>query len=322
MKRIFAILLAALMLLGVFTACTKEEFVPGEVKIASMKGPTTMGMVKLMADSEEGLTEGDYSVAIYGTADEIVPLIVNGEVDVANVPCNLASVLYNKTNGGISVINVNTLGVLYVVQTGDSVKSVADLKGKTIYSTGKGTTPEYVLNNILSKNGIDPAKDVTVEFKSEATEVAAMLETATDAVAVLPQPYVTVAMTKNPNLSIALDLTKEWEAVEGVSLVTGVTIVRNEFLQENEDLIEKLLEEYKKSVEFVNQNTEEAAALVGKYDIVAEGVAKKALPYCNIVSLTGDEMQKAVEAYLNVLFASNPKSVGGTLPNESFYYKK
>lgn len=322
MKRIFAVLLSVLMLLGVFSACGKEEFVPGEVKIASMKGPTTMGMVKLMADSEEGATEGDYTVNIYGTADEIVPLVVNGEVDIANVPCNLASVLYNKTNGGVSVIGVNTLGVLYIVQTGDSVKSVADLKGKTIYSTGKGTTPEYVLNNILSKNGIDPEKDVTIEFKSEATEVAAMLENATDAVAVLPQPYVTVAMTKNANISIALDLTKEWEAVEGTSLVTGVTIVRNEFLAQNEALVEKFLEEYKASVEFVNTNVDEAAKLVGSYDIVAEGVAKKALPYCNIVCLTGGDMKSAVETYLSVLHAFNPQSVGGKLPDESFYFVK
>ncbi|MBR5121606.1 MAG: ABC transporter substrate-binding protein [Oscillospiraceae bacterium] len=322
MKRIFAVLLSVLMLLGVFSACGKEEFIAGEVRIASMKGPTTMGMVKLMADSEEGATDGDYTVNVYGTADEIVPLVVNGEVDIANVPCNLASVLYNKTNGGVSVIGVNTLGVLYIVQTGDSVKSVADLKGKTIYSTGKGTTPEYVLNNILSKNGIDPEKDVTIEFKSEATEVAAMLENATDAVAVLPQPYVTVAMTKNANISIALDLTKEWEAVEGTSLVTGVTIVRNEFLAQNEALVEKFLEEYKASVEFVNTNNDEAAKLVGSYDIVAEGVAKKALPYCNIVCLTGGDMKSAVETYLSVLYAFNPQSVGGKLPDESFYFVK
>ena len=322
MKRIFAVLLSVLMLLGVFSACGKEEFIAGEVRIASMKGPTTMGMVKLMADSEEGATDGDYTVNVYGTADEIVPLVVNGEVDIANVPCNLASVLYNNTNGGVSVIGVNTLGVLYIVQTGDSVKSVADLKGKTIYSTGKGTTPEYVLNNILSKNGIDPEKDVTIEFKSEATEVAAMLENATDAVAVLPQPYVTVAMTKNANISIALDLTKEWEAVEGTSLVTGVTIVRNEFLAQNEALVEKFLEEYKASVEFVNTNNDEAAKLVGSYDIVAEGVAKKALPYCNIVCLTGGDMKSAVETYLSVLYAFNPQSVGGKLPDESFYFVK
>lgn len=181
------------------------------INIASMKGPTTMGMVKLMDNSESGASEGSYNVTIYGTADEIVPLIVSGEADIANVPCNLASVLYKKTEGKIAVININTLGVLYVVETGETISSVEDLKGKTIYSTGKGTTPEYVLNHILKQNGIDPEKDVTVEFKSEATEVAAMLEGAENAVAVLPQPYVTVAMTKNDKIRIALDLTEEWE---------------------------------------------------------------------------------------------------------------
>lgn len=290
--------------------------------IASMKGPTTMGMVKLMDNSDNGTSEGSYNVTIYGTADEIVPLIVSGEADIANVPCNLASVLYKKTEGQISIINVNTLGVLYVVETGETISSVEDLKGKTIYSTGKGTTPEYVLNHILKQNGIDPEKDVTVEFKSEATEVAAMLENAENAVAVLPQPYVTVAMSKNDKIRIALDLTEEWEKTEGSPLVTGVTIVQNSFLNSNPETVEKFLEEYAASVEYVNTDNDGAAALVGKYDIVAEGVAKKALPYCNIVSVTGEDMKASVEKYLTVLFNSDPKSVGGQLPDEAFYYIK
>lgn len=293
---------------------------PVTVNIASLKGPTTMGMVKLMSDSEAGLTENTYSATIYGAADEIVPLVVQGKVDIANVPANLAAVLYKKTEGGISVLDINTLGVLYVVETGETITSVADLKGKTIYSTGKGTTPEYVLNYILKSNGIDPATDVTIEFKSEATEVAAMLEGATDAVAVLPQPYVTVAMTKNASIRIALDLSAEWEALDGTKQVTGVTIVRNEFLEANPEVIEKFLEDYKASVEYVNANVDEAAALVGGYDIVAEAVAKKALPYCNIVCLTGEEMKSNLSNYLTVLYNSDPTAVGGELPADSFYY--
>lgn len=293
---------------------------PVTVNIASMKGPTTMGMVKLMSDSEAGLTENNYVTTIYGAADEIVPLVVQGKVDIANVPANLAAVLYKKTEGAISVLDINTLGVLYVVETGETITSVADLKGKTIYSTGKGTTPEYVLNYILKSNGIDPATDVTIEFKSEATEVAAMLEGATDAVAVLPQPYVTVAMTKNASIRIALDLSAEWESLDGTKQVTGVTIVRNEFLEANPEVIEKFLEDYKASVEYVNANVDEAAALVGGYDIVAEGVAKKALPYCNIVCLTGEEMKSNLSNYLTVLYNSDPAAVGGALPADSFYY--
>lgn len=293
---------------------------PVTVNIASMKGPTTMGMVKLMSDSEAGLTANNYLTTIYGAADEIVPLVVQGKVDIANVPANLAAVLYKKTEGAISVLDINTLGVLYVVETGETITNVSDLKGKTIYSTGKGTTPEYVLNYILKSNGIDPATDVTIEFKSEATEVAAMLEGATDAVAVLPQPYVTVAMTKNASIKIALDLSEEWEALDGTKQVTGVTIVRNEFLEANPEVIEKFLEDYKASVEYVNANVDEAAALVGGYDIVAEGVAKKALPYCNIVCLTGEEMKSNLSNYLTVLYNSDPAAVGGALPADSFYY--
>lgn len=349
MRKILAVILSVLMLTLTFAACADKEnndapvvsgdnnpadsvpetdgedkpeegFVPVEMRIASMKGPTTMGMVKLMDDSDNNLTEGDYNVTIYGTANEIVPLIVSGDIDVANVPCNLASILYKKTEGGISVVSINTLGVLYVVETGDTVKSLEDLRGKTIYSTGKGTTPEYVLNHLLKSAGIDPEKDVTIEYKSEATEVAAMLENAENAIAVLPQPYVTVAMTKNDKIRIALDITEEWEKIDGTSLVTGVTVVRNEFLEENKEAVEKFLEEYKNSVDFVTAENDAAAALIGKYDIVAEGVAKKALPYCNIVCVTGADMKTNIENYLNVLFESDPTSVGGQLPDESFYF--
>lgn len=335
MKKLLALILTLVLALTLFVACkdnanndTPNVDMNGEgdlaqpitINIGSMKGPTTMGMVKLMDNSDKGLTTNIYNVGIYGTADELVPKIVNGDIDIANVPANLASVLYKKTEGKISILNINTLGVLYVVETGETISSVADLKGKTIYSTGKGTTPEYTLNYILKNNGIDPEKDVTIEFKSEAAEVAAMLENAENAVAVLPQPYVTVAMTKNANIRIALNLVEEYKAIDGTDMVTGVTIIRNEFLEANKEAVDIFMAEYKASVEYVNTNVDEAAALVGGYDIVAEGVAKKALPYCNIVYITGEEMKANVETYLNVLFNSDATSVGGALPGEDFYY--
>lgn len=340
MKKLLALLLSLILVMSLFAACgdtsntnddeniggTLEEAdkadtaEPVTINIASMKGPTTMGMVKLMDDSDNGLTANKYATTIYGTADEIVPKIVNGEIDIANVPANLASILFKKTEGKISVIDINTLGVLYIVETGDTIKSVADLKGKTIYSTGKGTTPEYTLNYILKSNGIDPATDVAIEFKSEATEVAAMLEGAENAVAVLPQPYVTVAMTKNANIRIALNLVEEYAAIDGSQMVTGVTIARNEFIENNPEALKLFMADYKASVEYVNANTDEAAALVGKYDIVAEGVAKKALPMCNIVYITGEEMKTNIETYLTVLLNSDPTAVGGALPDDSFYY--
>ncbi len=305
------------------TSEASEQTETGEktvFNIASLKGPTTMGMVKLMKDSEAGMTANEYNVTIHGTADEIVTGIVGGTVDTANVPANLSSVLYKKTGGAVSVAAVNTLGVLYVVETGDSIGSIADLKGKTIYSTGKGTTPEYVLNYVLTQNGIDPAKDVTVEYKSEATEVAAMLADAEDAVAVLPQPFVTVAMTKNDKIRICLDMTEEWNKVAEDKLITGVVVGRNDFIEANKEAFNAFLDEYQASTEYVNANVDEAAAWIGEYDIVAEGVAKKALPYCNITFLRGGDMRSAVEGYLNVLFGQDPASVGGALPDEGFYY--
>lgn len=335
-KKLLALVLALALALTLFAACGKDpaddrndtdtpDETPAEseadtIRIASLKGPTTMGMVKLMSDSDAGSTAVKYDVTIYGTADEIVGLLVNGDIDAANIPCNLASVLYKKTEKGIKVADINTLGVLYIVESGEAVSSVADLKGKTIYSTGKGTTPEYVLNYLLTSNGIDPGKDVTIEYKSEATEVAAMLAESKDAIAVLPQPYVTVAMNQNEALRIALDLTAEWEKIDGTQLVTGVTVFRSEFLEKNPTTAAQFMQDYAASVEYVNANNDEAAALVGSYDIVAEGVAKKALSYCNIVLQTGAEMKKNISAYLTVLHGSDPKSVGGELPDDSFYF--
>ena len=263
---------------------------------------------------------------MYGTADEITAGIANGTIDIANVPCNLASVLYNKTGGAISVAAINTLGVLYVVETGDTIQSVEDLRGKTIYSTGKGTTPEYSLNYILRENGIDPETDVTIEYLSESTEVAAKLAEAEDAIAVLPQPFVTTAMMQNENLRIALSLTDEWDKLQGEggsTLVTGVTIVRNEVLEENPQAFAEFLKEYEASIEYTETNPEEAAALIAGYEIVPkEPVALQALPYCNIRFIKGSEMQEKVSGYLEVLYDAAPESVGGTLPDDAFYYSE
>lgn len=296
-----------------------------DIKIGSLKGPTTMGMVKLMNDSEEGTTDNNYVVSMTGTADEIVASIVKGELDVAAVPCNLASVLYNKTDGKISVAGINTLGVLYIVENGNEINSIKDLKGKTIYSTGKGTTPEYVLNYILAENGMDVEKDVAIEYKSEATEVAAALAEDSTAIAMLPQPFVTTAQMKNDKLRIALNMTEEWNKVqgkEGSALVTGVVIARNEFIEKNKEAFEKFLNDYKASTEYVNTNVDDAAALIEKYDIVPAPVAKKAVPLCNITFIQGKEMKTKVNGYLNVLFEQNPEAVGGAIPKETFYYGK
>lgn len=295
---------------------------PEVVRIAALKGPTAIGMVKIMEDAENNTAVHQYDFHIAGAADEITAGLIQGEFDVAAVPCNLASVLYNKTEGKIKLAGINTLGVLYIVETGETIGKVEDLRGKTIYSTGFGTTPQYTLEYLLKANGIDPTKDVTIEYKTEATEVAAILNEATDAVAMLPQPFVTSVMMNNDKIRIALDVAEEWSNIsnDGSSVVTGVVVVRNEFLESNRDAFDSFMKEYEKSTNFVNENIEEASSLVEKYEIFKAAVAKQAIPYCNITMLRDEEMKEKVRGYLNALYQQNPQSVGGKLPEDDFYY--
>ena len=295
------------------------------IRIAGLKGPTTMGLVNLIAQAEAGQTAQDYAFTMYGAADEIVPLLVKGEMDAAAIPANLAATLYQKTGGALEVACINTLGVLYVVELGNNIQSVEDLKGATIVTTGKGTTPEYVLRYVLSQNGIDPDKDVTIEYLSEATEVAARLTTPTTdsgtIVAMLPQPFVTsvVAQSKG-GVRVALDMNEEWQKVAGSRLVTGVTVVRKEFAEANPDVMAQLMTDYAASVESVTADLSGTAALCEQYGVVAKAaLAEKALPSCNIVFETGDEMKTDLTAYLQVLYDADPASVGGALPGEDFY---
>ncbi len=294
-----------------------------EFRIAGLKGPTTMGMVKLMKDGEEGKTAHKYQVEMFGTPDEIVPLLKKGELDMAAVPANLAANLYQKLEGQVQAAAINTLGVLYVVSTGQDIHSIQDLAGRTVYSTGKGTTPEYVMNYLLEKNGLDPSKDLTLEYKSEATEVLATLKNAEKgAVAVLPQPYVTAAQMQVEGLEPVLDLTEEWNKVSPDSaLVTGVLLVRKEVAEQKKEAFESFLSEYKNSIEWVNANVPEAAQLVAEYGIVAKApIAEKALPACNITCIAGGEMKEKLSGYLAALFEQEPKAVGGKLPADDFYY--
>lgn len=299
---------------------TTEEKIT--INIAALKGPTAIGMVKVMEDAAAGTAANDYNFTIAGAADELTAGLVKGDIDIAAIPCILAAVLYNNTQGKISVAGINTLGVLYIVETGNSIQTVEDLRGKTIYSTGLGTTPQYTLNYLLKAYGIDPEKDVTVEYKSEATEVAAVLNEAENAIAMLPQPYVTTVMMNNDKLRIALDVAKEWEAVstDNSSVVTGVVVVNNDFLNNNKAAFDTFMAEYIESVNYVNSNIDDAAALVEKFDIFKAAPIKKALPYCNIVLIQGEEMKEKVGGYLSALFVQNPKAVGGKLPEDNFYY--
>lgn len=316
MKRIVAMITAAVMLfsLAAFAACSKKQD-DTEIRIAALKGPTGMGMVKL-ADKQN---YPNYTVSIEASPDALNPRIISGEVDVAAVPVNLASVLYNKLDGDISVLAVSTLGVLYVVEAGSKVNSVADLAGKTVYATGQGATPEYILNYLLDKNGV--AGSVEVNYVGEHAALATMLADGSAEIGMLPEPNVTSTLAGNDNLRIALNLTEEWNKVCSTELVQGVVIARKSFVNEHPEAIEQFLREYEKSSAFVNENIDEAAKLIVDVGILGNvEIAKKAIPNCNISFSKGEAMHKAVEGMLAVLFEANPKSIGGKLPDKDFYY--
>ena len=298
-------------------APAESEATEATLHIAGLKGPTTMGLVNLMADE----VASSYDFTMYGAADEIVPLLVKGDLDAAAVPANLAATLYNKTNGAVEVACINTLGVLYILENGETVNSVADLKGQTIVTTGKGTTPEYVLRYVLSENGVDPDSDVTIEYCSEATEALSKVQAGEATIAMLPQPFVTSALSQVEGLRVALDMNEEWQKVAGSKLVTGVLVVRKDAVENDPEAFASFMEGYAASVEAANSDLEGTAALCEQYGVVAKAaLAQKALPQCNIVFETGDEMKADLETYFNVLYAADPTSVGGTLPADDFYY--
>lgn len=321
--KLLSLLAIGMMLMAGCGAVADEQASakPVAVNVIALKGPTAMGMVDFMDKAETGaVTDNEYHFEIAAAADEVTPKLVQGQVDIAAVPANLASVLYNNTDGKVEVLAVNTLGVIYIVESGDTVSDISDLKGKTVYASGKGATPEYALNFILAQNGIDPEKDLTIEWKSEHAECLSALMAQENAIAMLPQPFVTTAQTKSDKIRVALDLTEEWDKL-GVdsSLLTGVLVARKEFVESNPAAVEAFMEHYEASVTFVNENVEDAAALIEKYDIVPAAVAVKAVPDCNIVFITGDEMKQKLSGYLAVLLEQNPKAVGGKLPGDDFY---
>lgn len=292
------------------------------VNLAALKGPTALGMLSLLQQNDAGEAANHYQLTLAGAADEIVGKLINGELDIAAVPTNVAATLYNKTQGKVQLAALNTLGVLYILEKGDSVQSVADLAGKTLLATGQGSTPEYALNLILEKNGLSDS--VTVEYKSEHSEIPPLLLSGEADLALLPQPFVTSVLSQSDDIRVALDITEEWDkAVEGQSQLTmGCIVVRKDFAQEQPEALDAFLDEYKASVEAVNSDPAAAAQLAEQYDILKAAVAEKAIPACNIVYIDGDEMEQIASGFLTVLYDANPKSVGGSLPDEAFYYKR
>ena len=304
-------------------AATTASANPVNVRVGSLKGPTSIGLVSFMdkaAQDGSDLTN-TYEFTISAAADEILPKVISADLDIALVPANVASVLYNKTEGGVIALDVNTLGVLNVV-TGDATVTVFDdLAGRTVYLTGKGTTPEYVMGYLLEKAGF--ADTVTLEFKSEAAEVVSALATDAAAIGILPEPYKTAALVKNEALASPVSLTDVWDeyATDGSRLVTGVTVVRSEFLEENPEAVEEFLAQQAQSVEDVTTDPATWAQSVVDHGIIeAAPVAQKAIPGCNLVCLTGAELKSALSGYLGVLADYDASSVGGKLPEDDFYH--
>ena len=317
MKKSLSLLGAAILLTIVLAGCGKPKIIE-TVRVGSLKGPTTMGLVNLMKDSENGKSEGKYEFTMKTQPDEIMAGVVSGDIDIALVPANMAAVLYNKTEGAVTLVDINTLGVLYCVTGDETVKSVKDFAGKTVVTTGQGASPEYVLRYLLEKNGVT---DCDIEFKSEATEIAALLQEDASKIAILPQPFATVAAAKNEAVSVAFDLTDEWDMVsDGSKLLTGVTVVRNDFLKDHASEVETFIKEHEASTEKTSSDIEGTAALIEEYQIIEKKeIAAKALPSCNIVCIFGEEARTALSGYLQVLFDQDPKAVGGKLPGDDFY---
>ncbi len=329
MRRIAVTALAAICALAVgCTSPVAHQSVPGgalaPIEVAALKGPTGMGAVELVRDGGHGRPLGDglsttITVSLHGTVDEIAPGLVKGSLDAAFVPANFAAVLYNRTDGAVQVAAVTTLGALYVVERGDGVRGIADLAGRTVVTTGKGTTPQYVSEYLLSQAGI--ADKVTLDYRSEASEAAAALVSGQADVAILPEPYVSTVLAKDSSSRVALDLTSAWnEAANGSQLVAGVLLVQRAF-DSSDGRLGLLLEAYAESAAFVNDQPNEAAALIAEAGIVPDAtIALAAIPRAHIVDLTGADAQAALSGYLQVLHKANPESVGGKLPGDDFYY--
>ena len=310
-----------------------ETAVPYQtVHLGLLSGPTGMGAAKMLADNDEAYAQVEAGTYEGGTllryevtlgsdpANDIVPRLTNGELDIAAIPTNLAATLYNRTDGGIKLLALNTLGVLHILENGDTVNSLADLEGRTLYATGQGSNPEYVLNYLLEANGLDPAADVDIQWLA-SEELTARMASGDIDLCMLPVPAATTVMMQNSDVRDAIDLNDAWtESGAQGTFTMGCLVARTEWLEDNSELVPGILEEYAASIDYVNSNPEEAAALIEQYGIVPKAaVAQAAIPQANMVCITGEDM-KGIADYYQVLFDADPTSIGGAIPGEDFYY--
>ncbi len=333
MKKLLSLTIAIIMMLAV-SACGKsdttssqpqkaETYKGMDMTVACLKGPTGVGMVNLMDQNEQKKTENNYDFTIANSADEISGKIVSGEINIASVPTNLAVKLYNKTQGKIRLLSVNTLGVLSIIENGEAVSSIEDLRGKIVYSTGEGSNPEYILKYLLKENNLDPEKDLTLTFVATNDELVSALVSGKCDCAMVPEPAATTVLTKKETLRRALSVTDEWNKIAKTDLMMGCVVALDTFVEANKPQVDKFLEEYKASVDFANKNTEDCAKLCEKYEIIpSAAVAQSAIPECNVKFVTAKDAQKPLDAYYNILLSFDPTSIGGKLPEANFYYEK
>lgn len=337
MKHTIKILLAALLCLAMTlmavgcqtapaaddgnTDPTGEQAKKTALTVAGIQGPTGVGLANLMETADSSATI-DYTFSIASSPDEVVGKFSSGEVQIASVPTNLAAKLYKKLGGDVQTLAINTAGVLYMVENGNTIQSVADLRGKTIYSTGEGANPEYVLRHILKENGLDPDKDVTIEFLAENTELVTKLATGAAEVAMVPEPALTTVMSKKDTLRVALSMDEEWNKIEPDSgMLMGCVIAKKSFVEKNKEVVNAFLTEYEASIKAV-ADVDKTAALCAKHGIIAaEAVAKNAIPRCNLVYIDGTDMKARINGYYQILFDADPTSIGGAVPDAAFYYE-
>ena len=321
-KRWMAILGLLLVFTLGLTGCQSAPAAPQTVKVATLAGPTGMGMAEMIVGGVnlgENITT-EFTVA--GAPDQITAGVISGEYQIAAVPTNLAAVLFNKTEGKVILGAVNTLGVINIVaDESEGIKSIADLKGKTMVASGQGSTPEYVLNYLLQKNGLTPGVDVTINYVAEHSEAATLLVSGGATIAMIPEPFVTTVTSKKPNFKVAVDLTAAWEtATNGSQLQMGCLVINKEWAEANPKLVENFMTAYEKSVKSVNDNPVEGAKNIVTAGIMADAaLAEKAIPNSNIVFIPAKDAQADLEEYYTILAGFEPKAIGGKVPGEDFY---
>ena len=294
------------------------------IRFMALSGPTGVGAAKLMADHDaDAQNSAIASYEIVTDNTQVQTALANGDVDIAAIATNAAASLYAKTDGGIQVLAVNTLGVLYILEKGDTVHSMADLAGKTLYapSNTKGANPEHILNHLLTGNGVDPS-DVNIEWLTPQ-EITVKMTSSDAGICMLPVPAATALLVKDSGVREAVSLSDAWQDLEGSPLPMGCVVARTEYIEENPLGVEAFLAAYEKSINYISDpaNSADAAALVAQYEFAPNTkVAEKAIPQCSLTFITGQEMKTTLEDYYSILFQVEPKSIGGGLPFDSFYY--